>query len=81
MRGLSARAPLGRFRTVPTDPSASVVVVVVAPPLRTQPVPSKLSALWPGASVYQLLSCVDTNGCDSSGSVHDDVSRTWAVAA
>jgi hypothetical protein len=38
-------------------------------------------AFSPGASVYQLLSCVDTNGCDSSGSEHDEVSTTVIVAA
>ena len=47
---LTAVEPAGRSRTSPVVPSASVVVTMLAPPLRTQPVPSKLSALSPGAS-------------------------------
>ena len=63
--GLTACEPLGRSSTEPVVPSASVVVMILAPPLSTQPVPSKLLALWPGASAYQLLSCQDRNGCES----------------
>ena len=40
--GLTAAEPLGRSSTEPAVPSASVVETTWAPPVRVQPVPSKL---------------------------------------
>ena len=74
MTGLTAVDPLGRSSTVPTEPSASVVVTSFAPPVRVQPVPSKLPALSPGINVYQLESFAEANGCDNAPVVHPDVS-------
>ena len=79
--GLTALDPLGRSRTEIIDPSASCVVIILAPPLSCQPVPSKLPGVCPGISVYQLLSWADRNGCVSSGFAHADVSIEVVVAA
>ena len=62
MTGLTAFEPLGILMTEPVLPSARVVEVSFAPPLSSQPVPSTLSVLIPGASVYQLLSFRARNG-------------------
>ncbi len=76
MTGLTAVDPLGRSSTVPTEPSASVVVTSFAPPVSVQPVPSKLPALSPGINVYQLESCAEANGCENaSGSCTRRVDR------
>src|SRR5579871_4637195 len=80
MVGLTALDPLGRSRTEAVDPSASCVVIILAPPLSCQPVPSKSPGVCPGISVYQLLSWADRNGCVSSGSAHADVSSEVVVA-
>src|SRR5262249_58373920 len=58
-------APLGRLRTVPVRPSARVVGITEAPPLRTQPVPTKLASVWPDTRLYQLLSPQERNGCET----------------
>src|SRR5512135_1442034 len=72
--GLTACEPLGRSSTEPLLPSDSVVLTTCAPPVNVQPVPSNPPGDWPGTSMYSLLSPSATNGCDSRGLVHQDVS-------
>src|SRR5438552_11995798 len=51
MTGLTALEPFGILSTEPALPPARVLCLTVAPPLSVQPWPSKLSGIWPGASV------------------------------
>src|SRR2546421_10844748 len=82
--GLTAFEPLGRSSTVPLLPSSTTTFFSDAPPLRVQPFASKLSADWPGASVYQFSSPTYRKGCFSTGSLHCDgevISVLWDVPA
>ena len=56
------------------SPPGSDEDAMCAAPFSVQPVPWKLLTVWPGTSVYQLLSRSDRNGWVNCGVEQADVS-------